>query len=504
MDENSAEEKAVIEWTKLVQTKFQTSIQSAIPDYLTATQLVGLSPYESKLELSKEERQFIEDSREESKKGALLLKPGCQKQLAGGLLILLLLILAWIWTLYDTNITQGEIVQQKELINSLHFYKENFTISVQKDSGGHLKYGFINKEGVLKIPYDYDEATYFDDYGFARVKVKGDLYLIDTNNIRYPLAETVLALTNEVTALCLNEQGLEAVPEEVWENPQLKILIMKGNLLTKIPSELQVLVNLKVLDLSNNHISSIENGIEGISTLEQLNLYNNSLEALPEKLSQKTQLVINWGGHSMQQQHQKGNYKNTKERAVVDDSNSDIDVIDKEVSKDEISVVENEEADDNLHQDSSSAVGYTVNNTKTKTKLLLENLVVLVKGGTFDWRFKLLPFEGKYKLLVIHSGLSSRDLRALKKGFKMMFVAGFEKRTYDFVYDLSAIKINNRIAYVNSCILDRKQIEWMEKNTITQMRYMDMKRGKMHPYSIDKERLKVWKRHVSDFLIQNQ
>jgi hypothetical protein len=505
MNKTSAEEKNMMQWKELVQAKFQASVESAIPNYLTTIQLVGLSPYETKLELTKAERQFIEDSREEQKKRGFLAKPGCQKQLAVGILLLLFLLLASMLTFYNTSITEGKVVQHKELINSIPFYKENFTISVRKDSGGHLKYGFINKVGILKIPYDYEEARHFDEYGFARVKVKGALFLIDTNNLRYPLAETVLALTEEVTALYLNEQGLEVIPQEVWQNLQLKVLVMKGNYLTKIPKEIGQLLHLKVLDLSSNYISLIENGIEQIPSLEQLNLYNNNLESLPETLTQKTTLVINFGGHSMQQQHQQGNYKNKKQPVVVDNYNAEVDVINKEINREEASIIEDEKARNDEVQGSSSMIGGLEKNTAaTKTELLLEDLVILVARPNFDWRFKLLPFKGKCKLLVIHSAVSSRDLRALKKGFKMMFVAGFEKRTYDFAYDLSAIKINGRIAYINSCILERNQLEWMQKNTITQMRYMDMKRNEMHPYSIDSQRLKGWKKYVSDFLMQNQ
>lgn len=43
----------------------------------------------------------------------------------------------------------------------------------KKDSLGQLKYGFLKPDGTLQIDYSYEEASPFDQFGFARVVLNG-------------------------------------------------------------------------------------------------------------------------------------------------------------------------------------------------------------------------------------------------------------------------------------------------------------------------------------------
>ena len=61
------------------------------------------------------------------------------------------------------------------------------------------------------------------------------------------------------TVLDLSNQYLTEIPPSVFEQTQLKILLLKSNQIQKIPEGMRNLKNLICLDLSSNQISKIEN-----------------------------------------------------------------------------------------------------------------------------------------------------------------------------------------------------------------------------------------------------
>ena len=282
----SAEEKAIAEWKKLVKNKFQASIQSGKPDFLTDAQLSGLIPYEKKLTLSGEERLYIRESREESKKRGQLIQKKKRRKLIFAFLIILLLFISWISALHNKGITDKAIIEHERIISGMYFYEDNFALCMKSDTSGHFKYGFMDKEGNIRIPYIYDEAGQFDDYGFARVKIKDKLYLLDTNNVLYPLAETVKALNKNITALRLNEQELDVIPDEIFEQSQLKVLALRGNFLSEIPEDINKLKSLISLDLSDNNLILLPEEIAELSSLTILDIRNNYITDFPIFITQ--------------------------------------------------------------------------------------------------------------------------------------------------------------------------------------------------------------------------
>jgi len=211
----------------------------------------------------------------------------------------------------NLNTPEDEGVRDGETI---YFYADNFVLSVKKDSTGHYKYGFVDKKGEIRIDYNYDEANHFDDYGYARVKVNGNLYLIDTLGNHYPLAESIKTLTSTTLALSLNEQLLDKLPPEILKNPQLKILYLRGNRLKNLPDELMLhqsllvldlgynelleapdvltyMPHIKILDLENNNLDSFDIPLTDISELETLDLSFNTIGTVPAEIRRLQRLI---------------------------------------------------------------------------------------------------------------------------------------------------------------------------------------------------------------------
>lgn len=62
-EKRSGEEKALIEWELLIRNKMRAGKQSGTPDYLTSGQINGIAPFEKKLFLNTEEKDFLEKSK---------------------------------------------------------------------------------------------------------------------------------------------------------------------------------------------------------------------------------------------------------------------------------------------------------------------------------------------------------------------------------------------------------------------------------------------------------
>ena len=56
------------------------------------------------------------------------------------------------------------------LLWPLYLSAQEFTI-VEKSTDKGMKYGFMNENGVLVIPCEFDEVEKFNQYGFARASI---------------------------------------------------------------------------------------------------------------------------------------------------------------------------------------------------------------------------------------------------------------------------------------------------------------------------------------------
>ncbi len=202
----------------------------------------------------------------------------------------------------------AQIVKNQRLIDAFYFYGGRLALAYRND-----RFGFIDKEGKVVIGYRYEKAEQFDELGFAKVRMEGHEYLIDTFGNEYKAAYDLENLNKSVTALDLRKASLDSFPKAIFEYPRLKILIMGkeswedapnfdtlppgiGKLqdlqfldlahlgLTALPIEIGNLKSLQYLDLNENNLEALPAEIGGLESLTSLYLYGNQLKALPKEI----------------------------------------------------------------------------------------------------------------------------------------------------------------------------------------------------------------------------
>lgn len=251
-------------------------------DYLLWRELRQLMLWKEEMELNQQERAFLEASWAYRRRRRRVFA-----WFWLGLAALGLLMLAWgFWPKGDAGEEEAPLGAQQILDQISCFGEDCLILVVRKDRDGQLRYGFIDKSGRQRIPHQYTEADPFDEYGYARVKIADRLYLIDTNNRRLPLAESIKALTDSTKALSLNEQLLDSLPADIFEHTNLEVLYLRGNQLEEIPQEIANLPLLKVLDLGFNEIRNLPAEIAELPFLEILDLQNNKLTTFPMALTE--------------------------------------------------------------------------------------------------------------------------------------------------------------------------------------------------------------------------
>lgn len=145
-----------------------------------------------------------------------------------------------------------------------------------------INYSTINAQKLL------------DDYKI--VKSNNQKTLIDDKGEQFVLAENESELTPNTTALVL-KANIKKLPEAIFNFPNLKILILKGNLLTSLPEKFTLLPNLEVLDLSQNNLYVLPKSIMNLKKMKRLDLSDN-LELIStlhgfENLNQIEKLWLN-------------------------------------------------------------------------------------------------------------------------------------------------------------------------------------------------------------------
>lgn len=103
--------------------------------------------------------------------------------------------------------------------------------------------------------------------------------LVGNTNDSQPVA------VNSAKTLDLSNKNLDALPKYVLDKNDLESLDISGNKLTgALPAEIRQLKNLKVLKASNNQMTGVPAEIGQLSKLELLDLSNNQLTGLPYEL----------------------------------------------------------------------------------------------------------------------------------------------------------------------------------------------------------------------------
>lgn len=295
-ESSAAKKEILMHWKNVLNKKLDNHTQDS-NNFLTNNELENIIPLIYVLGLNIEEQAFVEKSR--------MFRNAETQQKRRRLLfwILFFVFLSFIttsslfWMMYKNCQISQELVQNQQIIKTV-FHQNRFILSSQQDSTGQFKYGFIDQEGIVRIPYQYDEASNFDEYGFARVKIRGALYLIDTLNHRYPLAESLQNLNDTILALNLREQQLSIFPTIISENRQLEILYLRGNYFSIFPANIEQLTKLKVLDLGYNQLTKVPDAFSAFKQLKILDLRYNLLTKLDSSLLELPALeILNLSGN---------------------------------------------------------------------------------------------------------------------------------------------------------------------------------------------------------------
>lgn len=144
------------------------------------------------------------------------------------------------------------------------------------------------------IPFEFEEATPFSQYdGFARAKMDGQRYLLDTTCTTYLLATSLVELSSETEALDLHVDSHENLPyslsDDIGKYEQLKVILAytsddeRGNI-QRIPASIGKLGELRHLNLRYNQLSSLPPEIGALSQLRHLDLSGNQLTSLPPEI----------------------------------------------------------------------------------------------------------------------------------------------------------------------------------------------------------------------------
>ncbi len=169
------------------------------------------------------------------------------------------------------------------LIIPILFFLQTILFAQLEVSVKNGKYGYVDDKGNVRISYKYDKANEFDD-GFAFVEQNGKFYVIDTLGNEYLYADDINNLSNETLALHLSYLELTEIPKKVFDNAQLKFLILSDNRLKHVPSEIGKLKNLIYLDLHHNQIPNLPSEIGKLEKLIGFDLSSNKLNKLPNEI----------------------------------------------------------------------------------------------------------------------------------------------------------------------------------------------------------------------------
>jgi Leucine-rich repeat (LRR) protein len=184
-------------------------------------------------------------------------------------------------------------------------YEERITVTTN-----YLKFGFIDKNLKTRIPFRFIEALPFDYTGYAKVrggnarhysidtsgyKSKSNIdryYLIDTTGAQYLLATEIGQIAPDITALDLRNKDIKEIPDMVFTQHQLKILLLSGNQITHIPEKIKYLNNLKALFIADNDLVSLPAEIGQLKDLHSLDVSQNRIDSLPSELGKLKKLQL--------------------------------------------------------------------------------------------------------------------------------------------------------------------------------------------------------------------
>ena len=188
----------------------------------------------------------------------------------------------FIWGFHQKTISEKAHQKAQKIIDAFHFYNGKLALAYKKG-----KYGFIDKEGNVRINYKYTEAMPFNvETGFAKVRKHNAkyLFLIDTLSNEYQLAEYIEAFSKNTQAIYFQKKRLLQLPDTMFTLKNLKIISVRGNRILKLSPQIGQLINLTHLDLFSNCLIYLPKEIGRLKNLIILNIANNFLKKLPQEI----------------------------------------------------------------------------------------------------------------------------------------------------------------------------------------------------------------------------
>lgn len=104
------------------------------------------------------------------------------------------------------------------------------------------------------------------------------------------LKKTLDARQQQAGTINLSRQGLEEIPEEVFERKDLKILRLYGNKIRNISPRIAELTELEELYIGRNQLKELPPEIGRLKKLKILSAQYNDIEALPAEIGEMEQL----------------------------------------------------------------------------------------------------------------------------------------------------------------------------------------------------------------------
>jgi len=192
--------------------------------------------------------------------------------------------------------TDSVIKTTKQLIDKIYFYNNKLALAYYNG-----KFGFIDKNGQIKIAFKYDHALPFDNkLGIAQVTIETiqqnnkkifKTYYIDTAGNEYTKAYNISGLTDSTEAIDLSNRNIKNIPKELFKYTKLKIVILQNNNLSNLPKTIENFSELVILDLGRNKLTKLTENIRNLKKLQKLFVNDNILTEFPEEILQLKKLT---------------------------------------------------------------------------------------------------------------------------------------------------------------------------------------------------------------------
>lgn len=180
------------------------------------------------------------------------------------------------------------------VLKAITFYQDRYGLAYDAQT---KRYGFIDKNLTVKLPFQYEEAEPFANEGWgAIVKRNGTKFLIDTLGKEYEVATKLSELTLTTKALVLRNADFQALSPSIGMYKKLEMIFLyrltnDSPLLKDIPDEVGELVNLRFLTIFNNPYIRLPKSLGNLQKLEKLAITACQLVTLPKELGRLKNLI---------------------------------------------------------------------------------------------------------------------------------------------------------------------------------------------------------------------